>query len=143
MSQSDVARAEWMSRRRANLFFASAFLFIVISMADFPMRGSIDFTIIWVVWAVLLLANLTGFGGWLCPPIARAMAEDESTRAHRARALAIGFFVTNGVALVMTMLVRFVALEPREVAMIVVTAGISSALISFAAQERLAMHDDA
>ncbi|MDH7641056.1 hypothetical protein [Sphingomonas oryzagri] len=141
MSQSDVARAEWMSRRRANLFFASAFLFIAISWADFPMRGSIDFTIIWVAWAALLLLNLTGVGGWLCPPIARAMAEDESTRAHRARALSIGFFVGMGVALVMSILVRFVDVNAREVAMIVVTAGISSALISFAAQERLAMRD--
>ena len=88
-----------------------------------------------------MLVNLAGIGGWLCPPVARALTEDESTRAHRARALAIGFFVTNGVALVMALLVRFLPLEPREVAMIVVTAGISAALISFAAQERLAMRD--
>ncbi|MBA2932737.1 hypothetical protein HZF05_01385 [Sphingomonas sp. CGMCC 1.13654] len=141
MSQLDVTRAEWMSRRRANLFFVSAFMFIVISMLEFPARETIDYAIIWVVWAALLLVNLAGIGGWFCPPVARALTEDETTRAHRAKALSIGFFVSNGVGLFLAILVRFVALEAREVAMIVVTAGISSALISFAAQERLAMRD--
>ena len=141
MSQGDVARAEWMSRRRANLFFFSAALFIVMSMVDFPMQDSIDFALIWVVWAALLLLNLTGIGGWFCPPIARAMSEDETTKAHRARALSIAFFVAIGVALFLSIFVRFVPLGARQVAMIIVTAGISCALISFAAQERLAMRD--
>jgi MFS family permease len=141
MSQSDVARAERMSRARASLLLLSAALFIIMSMLEFPARGSLAHVAVWAIWAALLLVNLTGIGGWLCPPVARALTEDESTRAHRARALSIGFFVTNGVAVAMTLLVRFVALEAREVAMIIVTAGISCALISFAAQERLAMRD--
>jgi uncharacterized membrane protein len=141
MSQFDVARAEWMSRRRADLFFFSAALFIVMSMIEFPARGSIAFTVTWAVWAALLLVNLAGIGGWLCPPAARALSEDETTKAHRAKALSIAFFVAIGVALFLSILVRFVPLDAREVAMITVTAGISCAPISFAAQERLAMRD--
>lgn len=141
MSQSDVVRAERMSKARATLFLLSATLFILISALEFPARSSIAYTITWVIWAALLLANLAGIGGWFCPPVARALTEDETTRAHRARALSIGFFVSNGVALFLAILVRFVALGAREVAMIVVTAGLSCALIAFAAQERLAMRD--
>jgi succinate dehydrogenase hydrophobic anchor subunit len=141
MSQSDVARAEWMSRKRANLFFFSAALFIFMSMVEFPAHSSVAFAVTWVVWAALLLVNLAGIGGWLCPPGARALSEDETTKAHRAKALSIGFFVAIGVALFLSIFVRFVPLDAREVAMTTVTAGISCALISFAAQERLAMRD--
>ena len=130
-----------MSKARASLFLLSAALFNMMSMIDFTARGSLAHVVVWMVWAALLLANLAGVGAWLCPPVARALTEDESTRAHRAKALSIGFFVTNGVAVAMALLVRFVALEAREVAMIVATAGVSCALISFAAQERLAMRD--
>ncbi len=141
MSQSDVAQAEGMSRRRANLFFASAALFLTMSVLDFPARDSLDYAIIWAAWAALLLVNLAGLGGWFCPPIARRLTEDEVTRAHRARALSIGFFVGIGVALLLSILVRFVDLAARQVTVVVVTAAIASALISFATQERLAMRD--
>ncbi len=141
MAQTDVAKAEWMSRRRANLFVWSAILFILVSAMEFPAKASIDYVVAWTVWSALLLINLAGLGGWFCPPVARALTEDETTRAHRAKALSIRFFVATGVALLLSILVLFVPLGAREVAMITVTAGISSALIAFAVQERLAMRD--
>jgi uncharacterized membrane protein len=130
-----------MSRRRSTLFFVSAGLFIVISFLDFPARATIDFAVMWVLWAALLLVNLAGIGGWFCPPIARAMANDEGTRANRARALSLGFFVAVGVALLLSILIRFLDIDAREVAIAIVTAGISSALICFAALERASLGD--
>jgi hypothetical protein len=139
MTQSDVARAEGMSSMRATLFFVSAVLFIGIAMLDFPAAATIGFTIVWVFWSLLLLVNLAGVGGWLCPPAARAMANDEGTRANRAKALSLGFFVAIGVALLLSILIRFLPIDAREVTLSVVTAGISSALVCFAALERASL----
>ncbi len=141
MAQSDVVRADQMSRKRSTLFFISAALFIGIAMLDFPASATTEFTILWVVWALLLLVNLAGVGGWLCPPVARALANDEGTRANRAKALSLGFFVAIGAALLLSILIRYLPIGAREVTLSVVTAGISSALICFAALERASLGD--
>ncbi len=141
MAQSDVTAADAISAKRATLFFFSAAMFIGIAMLDFPARTGIAFSIIWVAWAALLLLNLAGIGGWLCPPVARRLANDEGTRANRAQSLSLGFFVAIGVALLLSVLVRIVAIDAREVILSIVTSGISSALICFAALERRSLAD--
>ncbi|WBO22365.1 hypothetical protein [Sphingomonas abietis] len=139
MSEADTA--ERMSRTRTTLFYLSAALFILISVMDFPVRRSLAFTGIWVIWAMLLLANIAGIGGWLHAKSTRRLMEDEGTRANRSKSLAIGYFATMASALILTVVVRLVEVDVQTAILAVATAGISAALISFAALERLSMRD--
>ena len=110
-------------------------------MPSFSARRSWSFTAIWVLWATLLLLNLAGVGGWLVPRGTRRLMEDEGTRANRARSLSIGFFAALASALILSLLVRMVAIDVQTALLSIVTAGISAALIAFAALERTSMHD--
>lgn len=138
---SDADRAERLSRARTTLFYLSAALFILISLLDFPARTSFSFTGIWVVWALLLLCNLAGVGGWLLSRGPRRLMEDEGTRAHRAKSLSVGYFAAMAAALILTVIVRLVDVDVETALLAIVTAGISAALIAFAALERMAMRD--
>ena len=53
----------------------------------------------------------------------------------------IGFFAALASALILSLLVRMVAIDVQTALLSIVTAGISAALIAFAALERTSMHD--
>ncbi|WP_019834513.1 hypothetical protein [Sphingomonas sp. PR090111-T3T-6A] len=139
MTNADTA--ERLSRARTLLFYLSAALFLVVPWFDSPADGSMSFAIVWVAWAILLLAGIAGMGGWFMPRGARRLMEDEGTRANRARSMAIGYFAAIAAALTLSVLVRLVAIDMQTVIRAIVTAGIAAALISFAALERTSMQD--
>jgi hypothetical protein len=97
-----------------------------------------------MVWALVLLAQISGIAARFAPGPAWRLAEDEGTRANRATSLAIGYLAAMASALILTLTVRLLPeIDARHVAMSVLTAGISAASISFAVLERIALHQAA
>src|SRR5690348_5413307 len=102
MSSADIA--ERLTRKRARVVTVLAVIFIATQgiyfgkAAKFDAMGdvrTVDAVHIsaWLVMAVALLALLLSGGGWFRSREVRALIDDESTREHRQRALALGFII--------------------------------------------------
>ena len=87
---------------------------------------------------MLLLLIGTG-GGWLRSSAVRALMNDETTRAHRTRALALAFWNTMATGLVLYLLSLVKAFDPRDAIHVMMTVGIATALLSFGTLERRAL----
>lgn len=68
----------------------------------------------------------------------RVLLNDETTRAHRARALSIGFVTRMATGIVLYALSLVTIVPGRSAVHVMMTVGIGSALIAFAVLERRA-----
>jgi hypothetical protein len=138
-----------LQRRRTRLTVTQAILFIVWQTNFLLLQDSgagdraIDrFKIgAYGVWTLLLIAFLATGGNWGSPRAVRAVLNDESTVAHRNRALSLGFFTAMLVALGLHVGSLILPLTERQAVHAVLTAGIASALVAFAHLERRAQAD--
>jgi hypothetical protein len=141
MDDSAIDAAERKSRTRTTFFYLQAAAFLLVTILDLPATASLPFVILWLAWAMLLLAQITGVAAHFSRGAAWRIAEDEVTRANRRMSLSIGYFAAMTSAMLLTFLVRLMPeIDARHVTMSVLTAGISAALISFAALERIALY---
>ena len=94
----------------------------------------------WFAWAIMLVLFLATGGGLLRSRQVRAVMNDESTRDHRLRALAAGFWTANGCALFLYIL-SFVGdtISVSEATRLIVTLSIGFALIHFGWLEKKAL----
>ena len=144
---SDVETADRLSRRRSRMLPALAVLFLsgqaIYALGpDDPTRTVDQLKVAaWLLWAVALLLLLATGGSLFRSRKVRALMEDESTRANRARAYAAGFWIAVSTAIGIYVLTAFDEVKPREALHIVVTAAIAGALISFGLLERRAHRD--
>ena len=90
----------------------------------------------WVVMILLVLALLTTGGGWFRSAKVRAMIDDESARANRARALSTGFVCAMLTAIICYVMRGAWEFSVGEVIHLIVTAGLVSAVLRFAVLER-------
>jgi len=95
----------------------------------------------WLVWAVALLFLLAGGGALFGSKRVRALMDDETTRANRNTAYAMGFWLAVGSALGLYILTIFEAVDAREAIHIMLTAAVAGALLTFAKLERHALRD--
>lgn len=148
---SDVDQAEKLSRRRAFMAPVLAMIFLTQQMSFFLSeneRGSelvrsVDRVKLsaWLVLSLVLLAFLWSGGGWLRGKAVRALMNDEITRANRASALTLGFFVAMLMAIALYLLDMIDPMSSRLAIHMVVTLGIGAALIRFGLLERRAHRD--
>lgn len=142
----DADEIERLQRRRTRILILQAVLFVVwqanfLLLAD---SGAGDRAVdrfkiaAYALWAAVLLTYLAIGGDWLRPRDLRAVLNDEVTTAHRRHAMTVGFRVAMIVALLVYLSSLFVPLSERQVAHAILTAGVASALIAFAALERRA-----
>lgn len=133
-------RADDLARRRARVMPVFAIL-LIAQQATFTGDARPDRIRIaaWLVLSVVLLLFLLTGGGWLKGRAVRALLNDETTRAHRARALSLGFGCTMATGIVLYAASLFTPVEGREAVHIMMTVGIAAALIAFAAAERRAL----
>ena len=99
--QSDAAKAEQLTRRRARMLPVLAVLFLGQQVSYFgSIEGdrAVDHVKIsaWIVLSIVLLLALTTGGGWIYSKQVRDLANDESTRAHRADGFRWGFVAAMG-----------------------------------------------
>jgi magnesium-transporting ATPase (P-type) len=95
----------------------------------------------WLVMAIALLALLMTGGGWFQSPQVRALVDDESTREHRQKALSVGFIAAMLTCAGLYFATMFEPISGREAVHLTMTIGIGAALLSFGAQERMALRN--
>jgi len=141
---TDLAdRAAWGRARAAT---ALALVFGVTQWGSFrdepPFnRPEMIHIVVWVIWAVALCLFLAFSGGLLRGRAVRAQLNDESTRDHRRRAMALGFWGAMGAALVVYVLSYFEPITVREGVRLVITIAIMLALLRFGTLEKKALKD--
>jgi MFS family permease len=144
---SDVETADRLSRRRAWLLPAMAILFLsgqaIYALGPDDPSPAVDRLKVaaWLLWALALLFALATGGSVLRSSGVRALMEDETTRAHRARAYAVGFWLAVGTAIGIYALTAFDKVMPREAIHIIITAALAGALATFGALEIRAHRD--
>jgi hypothetical protein len=148
MDDRNVAeRAEHLSRRRARMLPVLAMLLLVQQGSFFTDHSGVDRPVdqlkisAWLVLsAVILLALWTG-GSWLQPKRVRELLNDEATQVHRTHAFRVAFLASMMGCIFLYFLTMFTRVETREAIHIILTIGLSAALISFGVSERRALRD--
>ncbi|MBO9713093.1 hypothetical protein [Sphingomonas sp.] len=138
MVSEDLEEAERRGKQRARVWPVLAGLLILQQWAFFtrhlPERldGVVDYLDagVWLLLVVVPLGALWT-GGWIRPLEIRALIEDESTRANRASALALGFLFAILAATVLFVATLFTQVNPRFALNVVISAGIGSAMMRF------------
>jgi protein-S-isoprenylcysteine O-methyltransferase Ste14 len=93
----------------------------------------------WIVWSFALLFFLGVSGGLFRGTRIRAMLNDESTQEHRRRAIVWGFWGAILTAFLVYGLSFYEPMTAREAVRLVITFGISFALLRFGTLERRAL----
>jgi len=144
MEQTDAAKAERLTSQRARMLPVLAVLFLGQQASYFSGGWEGDRTVdhvrisAWLVLSVVLLLALTTGGGWIYSKRVRDLANDESTRAHRADAFQWGFIAAMGACILMYGISLFEPVGGREAVHMVMTIGLATALIRFGWLERRA-----
>ena len=139
-------QAEKLSKRRARLMPVLAVVYLgqqVSYFAALDADRAIDHVKVgaWVVMSIALLAALMSGGGLLRSREMRAVLNDETTRAHRAAAIEVGFVVTMVSAIALYVIATATPVSAREAIHVIVSLGIVAALIRFGWLEQRAMRD--
>ena len=139
-------QAEKLSKRRARLMPVLAVVYLgqqVSYFAALDADRAVDHVKVgaWVVMSIALLAALMSGGGLLRSREMRAVLNDETTRAHRAAAIEVGFVVTMVSAIALYVIATATPVSAREAIHVIVSLGIVAALIRFGWLERRAMRD--
>jgi hypothetical protein len=95
----------------------------------------------WFVWAIILLLFLATGGGFLRNRRVRSLMNDESTRDHRLRAMAFGFWIAVGCALFLYGLSFLSSMTVGEATRLIITSSIGFALLYFGWLEKKALRE--
>jgi hypothetical protein len=142
MSNTDFEQAERLSRKRARMLAAVAIIFIAQQGAFMAEPDAVVRTVdhvkvgAWVILSAVILAALITGGMWIYPRRIRDLANDESTRANRDRALRLGFVTAMVSCLILYVLSAATDVGTREAIHIIATVGLATALLRFAFLER-------
>ena len=93
----------------------------------------------WTLTGVVIALFLVWASGLFRGSVLRGILNDESTDANRRRSLMIAFWNMMATAIVCYALSYVKDYGPRDAIQIIMTVGISSALISFGVSERASM----
>jgi hypothetical protein len=137
-----VEKAERLGRKRSQVFFALAMVFFagqsVYFGAPAATRDSPARVGAWLILVILMLFLLATGGFLLRGREVRDLLNDESARANRMAAQALGFWATVLALLAVYVESMFDTVTLNEAVHIVGTIGVGAALISFAVRERRA-----
>ena len=139
---NQVEKAERLGRARSRIFFVLAMVFFAgqsLYFSSSPVtRDSPPRIGAWLILMVLILMLLATGGFLLSGRNVRELLNDESSRANRVAAQAVGFWATIISLLVVYIESIFDPVTLNEAVHIVGTIGVGAALISFAVRERRA-----
>jgi hypothetical protein len=139
--------ADAISWRRARALPALAVIFLAQQASYLNMPAHSDRPVdhlkigAWLVLSVVLLAALATNGAWFQPRAVRELINDESTRAHRQASLVYGFWAAMAAALTLYVINMFELVSGRDAIHVILSAGITAALIRFGFLERRALKD--
>lgn len=144
-SPSEIA--ERVSRRRTRIMYVQAMIFVIWQATFFgwlspvadPLRRVDQVKLgAWLVWALALLLLLATPPGWFQKREVKRLLDDEVSRANRAAALGVGFWVGALTGIALFLLTLFVEMETLQTLHLVLSASIGAAVLRFAALERRA-----
>jgi len=139
---NQVEKAERLARARSRIFFVLAMVFFAGQSLYFgsspATRDSPARIGAWLLLMVLILLLLATGGFLFSGRNVRGLLNDESSRANRLAAQAMGFWATIIALLAVYVESIFDPVSLNEAAHIVGTIGVGAALISFAVRERRA-----
>ncbi len=146
-SHSDFETAERLTRRRARMFPVLAVIFIsqqaafISGVRSLEAPRTVDSVKLsaWVVLSLVLLFAIWSNGFWLQRKGVRDLLNDETTRAHRADAMSLGFLFAMLGAIAIYMWSMIEPMHVREALHMVVSIGIATALLRFGFLERRAL----
>ena len=147
MSSADFEQAERLSRKRSRMLAAVAIIFIAQQGAFIAEPETVVRTVdhvkvgAWVVLSAVILAALVTGGMWIYPRRIRDLANDESTKANRDRALRLGFVTAMISCLALYVLSTATEVGVRQAIHIIATVGLATALLRFAFLERQDQRD--
>ena len=137
-----VEEAERLGRKRSQIFFVLAMVFFAGQSIYFgspaATRDSPPRVGAWLILVCLMLLLLATGGFLLRGRKVRHLLNDESARANRIAAQAIGFWATMLALIAVYVDSMFDPLTLNEAVHIIGTIGVGAALISFAVRERRA-----
>jgi FtsH-binding integral membrane protein len=139
-SQTEIA--DRLSRRRALVMPLLALVFLsgqaIYALGRVEPGSMIDRAKVaaWVAWALALLALLAMGGGTFRGRAIRKLMDDESSRANRNKAYAVGFWLAMGTTITIYALTAFDTIAPRESLHVIVTITVAGALVTFGYLER-------
>jgi hypothetical protein len=144
---SDSQIAERAQNRRNRILWVFSILFFVWQGSFFgghvtphsPLR-TVEIVMLGshLLLAVVLLVLLNTGGGWRYGKAVRALLDDESTRAHRAQALASGFWGLALCALGLYAAAPFVRIDAEEAAHVLLSVAVAVPALRFVMLERRA-----
>jgi hypothetical protein len=141
---SITEKVERLSYRRSRMLVVMAILLIAqqgVFFSDHPgADGTVDQVKIsaWLVLSAVILTALWTGGAWFQPKGVRDLLNDEGTRANRSQAFSIAFLASMMGCIGLYLLTMFTRVEVREAIHIVLTIGLTAALLTFARLERRA-----
>jgi hypothetical protein len=137
-----VEKAERLGRKRSQVFFVLAIVFFAGQSVYFgapeATRDSPARVGAWLVLVVLMLLLLATGGFLLRGREVRDLLNDESAKANRIAAQAVGFWATILALLAVYVESMFEQVSLNQAVHIVGTVGVGAALLSFATRERRA-----
>ena len=137
--ENATAKAEWISGRRALLFYIIAAALVISAALGVAAHVSGSRSLVWVVACGLAALNLTPAGTALNRSrVVKSLLNDEGVRQHRLMSFAAGFWATIVTSMIIAVVTTVVPLAPMATAQIITSAGLAAALISFATLERRA-----
>ena len=128
-------RAERLSKRRAT---AAIVMGVVLGATQTQRMDDSDAgPITWIVTGAVVAIFMLWASGLFRNTALRGILNDEGSDVSRRRSLMIGFWNMLATAVVCYILTYVKSYGPRDVIQIIMTVGISSALISFGVAERV------
>ena len=146
-AESDSAKAEKLSRKRARMLPILAVIFVGQQVTFFAGFGQGDRTVdnvqvgAWLILSIVLLLVLATGGGWIYSRAVRDLANDELTRAHRNDAFRVGFLAAMAGCIALYVFSLMEPLTGREAVHMVMSIGIAAALLRFGYLERRSLVD--
>ena len=140
MTMTRIERAEKLSAIRMIIFYLLGIVMIISAVMMFDHSGTAFLAplICWVVMAVLASLNLTPWATrWRAGSLS-TLLDDEGTQLHRRMSFEVGFWATICCSTALMVTSSFVPLQASDIARLILSVALSSALISFATLEWLA-----
>ena len=141
MAETDFARAEKLTTRRARMATVLGIVFVATQTASLETdaalsRPELIGAAAWVVWTMAFIMLLATGGGLIRSAQVRALMNEETTRANRLHAIAAGFGIALATALVAYIATFSEPIDARQAARVIITTALGGAMIRFGALER-------
>jgi hypothetical protein len=145
MTETDVERADRVSRQRARMMPFLALILVLQQSSYFTARiedGTrwVDHFRIgaWLFFSIVLLLGIATGGCWIESREVRRLLNDDVTRANRADAMQLGFVVAMVASIAVYLIAQVEPVTAPDSIHLVVTTGMAAALLRFGFLERRA-----